>query len=57
MSYQKLMCLLCGFIYDEETGSEEDGLAPGTRWSEIPDSWYCPDCGAKKSDFQMVVIN
>ena len=23
----------------------EDGIAPGTKWADIPGSWACPDCG------------
>ena len=34
-----------GYVYDEAAGSQEDGLAPGTRWEDIPDTWVCPDCG------------
>jgi len=50
------MCLVCGFVYYEELGSPEDGLAPGTRWEEIPDDWQCPECGAAKQDFVMVEL-
>ncbi|WP_426443279.1 rubredoxin [Bradyrhizobium genosp. P] len=31
-------------------------LPPGTRWTDIPDDWVCPSCGAAKSDFDMVEI-
>ena len=53
---KKYVCLVCGWIYDEEQGSPQDGIAPGTRWEEIPDDWICPVCGAAKSDFQMMEI-
>ena len=56
MPYKKYLCLLCGFIYDEEKGWPEDGLAPGTRWEEVSEDWVCPDCGATKSDFEMIEI-
>ncbi|PIZ04805.1 MAG: rubredoxin [Gammaproteobacteria bacterium CG_4_10_14_0_8_um_filter_38_16] len=56
MSYQKYICLLCGFVYDEEQGWPQDGIEPGTRWDAVPEDWQCPDCGAMKEDFQMVVI-
>ena len=49
-------CIVCGFIYDEAQGLPEDGLAPGTVWVDVPDSWACPDCGVAKSDFEMVQI-
>ena len=47
------MCLVCGFMYYEELGLPEDGIAPGTPWEAIPDSWRCPDCGVSKADFVM----
>jgi rubredoxin len=34
------MCLICGFVYNEEEGDPE----------------RCPDCGAGKEDFEMVEI-
>ena len=52
--YKKYMCAICGWIYDEESGSPQDGLPPGTRWEDVPDTWVCPDCGANKSDFDML---
>ncbi len=56
MPYQKYICLLCGYIYDEEQGWPHDGIEPGTRWDDIPEDWLCPDCGAMKADFEMVVL-
>jgi len=47
-------CIVCGFIYDEAKGLPEEGIAPGTRWADIPDSWACPECGIAKADFEMV---
>lgn len=49
-------CHLCGFVYDEALGLLSEGFAPGTRWSDIPENWSCPDCGYAKSDFQMIEI-
>lgn len=51
---KKWQCVVCGYIYDEAAGDPEHGIAPGTRWEDIPDSWSCPDCGVAKSDFEMV---
>ncbi|QRR32263.1 rubredoxin [Hydrogenophaga sp. YM1] len=48
------LCVVCGWVYDERTGAPQAGLAPGTRWEEVPDSWTCPDCGVSKQDFEMV---
>ncbi|WP_040699718.1 rubredoxin [Nocardia vinacea] len=55
-TYRLFRCLICGFEYDEELGRPDDGIAPGTPWNEIPDDWTCPDCGAEKSDFEMVEV-
>ena len=41
-------CDPCGWTYDEELGSDEAGLAPGTRYEDIPDDFECPLCGASK---------
>ena len=48
------MCLICGWIYDEATGVPDDGILPGTPWSQVPMNWTCPECGARKEDFEMV---
>ncbi len=50
------MCLICGFVYDESAGDPEHGIAPGTRWEDVPMNWACPECGARKEDFEMVEI-
>jgi rubredoxin len=50
------MCLICGWIYDEAAGDEEHGIAPGTAWADVPMNWTCPECGARKEDFEMVQI-
>jgi len=50
----KWECLVCGFFYDEALGRPEDGIAAGTRWEDVPDDWYCPECGVGKADFEMV---
>lgn len=54
--FKRLMCLGCGFSYDEALGLPEHGLAPGTRWADVPVNWVCPDCGTPKHMFEMVVI-
>lgn len=49
----KWQCLLCGFVYDEEKGLPEEGIVPGTPWENVPNDWYCPDCGVSKAKFIM----
>jgi rubredoxin/flavin reductase (DIM6/NTAB) family NADH-FMN oxidoreductase RutF len=48
---QKYRCIVCGYIYDPAVGDPDGGIQPGTRFEDIPDSWVCPVCGAKKSEF------
>ncbi|MCA3424722.1 MAG: rubredoxin [Roseomonas sp.] len=52
-AFQIWECALCGFIYDEAKGAPEEGIAPGTRWADVPEDWTCPDCAASKADFEM----
>jgi rubredoxin len=56
ITFKRLMCLGCGFSYDEALGLPEHGIAPGTHWDDLPDDWTCPDCGTPKSQFEMVDI-
>jgi rubredoxin len=53
---KRLLCLGCGFTYDEALGLPEHGINPGTRWEDIPEDWICPDCGTPKSQFEMIAI-
>lgn len=50
-AYRKWLCITCGHIYDEALGDEHEGFPPGTLFSQIPDDWCCPDCGASKEDY------
>ena len=45
------ICTICGYIYDEALGDPDHGIAPGTRWEDIPDDWECPECNVGKEDF------
>ncbi|MCX5692435.1 MAG: rubredoxin [Candidatus Omnitrophica bacterium] len=48
---QKYICTVCNYVYDPEAGDTDGGIQPGTAFEDIPDSWACPVCGAKKSEF------
>ncbi len=48
----RYVCTVCGYVYDPEKGDPDSGIAPGTRFEDIPDSWTCPVCGAEKSKFE-----
>jgi rubredoxin len=54
---RKWMCVVCGYIYDEAIGVPDEGIAPGTRWEDVPDAWTCPDCGTTKDDFEMIELD
>ena len=56
VAYRTWMCVVCGFIYDEAAGLPDEGIAAGTRWEDIPDTWTCPDCGVTKDDFEMMPL-
>ncbi len=47
----KYRCTICGYIYDPADGDSTQGVAPGTAFEALPDTWLCPVCGAPKSDF------
>ena len=49
---QKYVCKLCGWVYDPADGDPDSGIAPGTKFEDIPEDWVCPVCGAGKSDFE-----
>jgi len=51
---RKYRCLVCNHIYDPAEGDPPSGIAPGTRFEDIPSDWICPDCGATKDDFEPV---
>ena len=47
----KYVCDVCGYTYDEELGDVENGIAPGTKFSDLPDDFVCPLCGVGKDQF------
>ena len=49
----KYVCLLCGYVYDEDLGDESLGIAPGTKFEDLPADFTCPLCGADKDQFKL----
>ena len=49
---KRYVCGICGYIYDEAQGIPNAGIAPGTRWEDLPAGWKCPLCGAAKELFR-----
>ena len=48
----KYKCTVCGFIYDEAEGSPAEGVAPGTKWADVPADYLCPLCSVGKELFE-----
>lgn len=49
---QRYICAICGFVYDPEEGDPTMGIAPGTPFEELPESYRCPVCNAGKEYFR-----
>lgn len=47
----KYECSICGYVYDPAAGDPDNGVAPGTKFEDIPEDWVCPVCGAPKGEF------
>ena len=41
----KYVCEVCGYVYDEAAGDPDNGIAPGTKWEDLPEDFVCP-CAA-----------
>lgn len=48
----KYVCTVCGYVYDEEAGAPEVGVAPGTKWEDMSD-FVCPICGVGVDLFEL----
>ena len=48
---KKYVCDVCGWEYDEELGYPEAGIAPGTKWEDLPEDFQCPLCRVGKEEF------
>lgn len=48
---KKYVCDACGWVYDEELGDPDNGIAPGTKFEDLPDDFVCPLCGVGKDMF------
>tara|TARA_Y100001949_G_scaffold172132_1_gene175654 strand:+ start:216 stop:389 length:174 start_codon:yes stop_codon:yes gene_type:complete len=57
MASSKWQCVICGHIYDEEQGIPDEGIAPGTKFEDIPDDWCCTNCGVSKFDYEIMKEN
>ena len=48
---KKYVCDVCDWVYDEEKGLPEQGIAPGTKFEDLPDDFVCPLCFVGKDMF------
>jgi rubredoxin len=53
---KKWQCIVCGWIYDEAEGYEDEGIPAGTAWEDVDEDFICPECGVGKADFEMIEI-
>ena len=44
-------CSVCGYEYNPAEGDEKGGIASGTAFADLPDEWFCPNCGVGKEFF------
>ena len=44
---KKYICKICGYIYDP---AQNDNVP----FSDLPDTWVCPECGVTKEQFEPV---
>ncbi len=56
LTMKKWQCIVCGWIYDEAEGYEDEGVAAGTTWDDVDEDFICPECGVGKADFEMIEI-
>ncbi len=49
---KRWVCVICGHVYDEAAGLPAHGIAPGTRFADLPQDWQCPECGSAKDAFE-----
>ncbi len=48
----KYICSVCGYEYEEDAGDPASGIAPGTKWEDVPEDYTCPLCGVGKNEFE-----
>lgn len=49
---EKWECSVCGYVYDPKEGDPENEIDPGTSFEDLPDDWFCPNCGVGKEFFE-----
>ena len=49
---EKYVCNVCGYEYDPAKGDPDNGIAPGTKFEDLPAHRECPLCSVDKSHFE-----
>jgi len=44
-------CRSCGYVYDPSKGDGKTNIPAGTLFEELPETWRCPVCGVRRSQF------
>ena len=39
---ERYLCTICDYVYDPAVGDPDNGIAPGTRFEDLPDDRLCP---------------
>lgn len=47
----KYVCNVCGYVYDEDLGDEENNIKANTKFEDLPSDWLCPLCSVGKDEF------
>lgn len=50
----KYVCDVCGWVYDEEAGAPQLGIAPGTKFEDLSEEFVCELCSVGKEMFSEV---
>lgn len=51
---KRYICAICGYVYDPAEGEPESGIEAGIPFSDLPDDYLCPVCGAGKDEFYCI---
>ncbi|RKT46557.1 FAD-dependent oxidoreductase [Thiocapsa rosea] len=57
MSLKRYRCSTCAHIYDEAMGDPIHGVAPGTRFDDLPPEWFCSVCGDPRESFEFAGLS
>lgn len=44
-------CKACGYIYEPVKGDDSNDIPAGVAFEQLPETWRCPVCGARKTAF------